>query len=351
MRPPSAAGGHGRARSKPGVDEHETPAGGPRHVPRQRRRGNVSTESPATDQGCQRESAPLGASDVVAPVSRSSTLDEANIPVVGECEDDHRRLARRKRGRGDPAARSTPRRPAPRSGCPRSATPRRDRRTGSGRRRRRRTLPTRRRSGARRPRCPSATRRWTASDWPFARGVTGASNTGSGSSSECGPGDEDAGRVRHPDRRAGGGEGHERQSLGGQLEDADRAGEVDEGQRLAIRRVARRAQRQLRPPLRATAMGRADRLGQVDRASASPPPTCHSHSPSPAPVLRIGATERDALAVGRVGRVELEVLVSGQDPPIGAVGALIDEPPAVARRPMSCRPARPRSRARARARR
>src|SRR5918999_3895031 len=74
MSPPSAAGGHGRARSRPGVDAHETPAG-----------GLWSRTPPAkageSYHGSQRGSAPRGTSGVRSPVVRSTSSIAPSSPT------------------------------------------------------------------------------------------------------------------------------------------------------------------------------------------------------------------------------------------------------------------------------
>ena len=98
-------------------------------------------------------------------------------------------------------------------------------------------------------------------------------------------GEDDARRSGSQIGAAAAANGDDREPLGRQLEDADRAGGVDERERLPIGRVARGAQRRAAVGLarRGSGVG-ADPSAGSSIGSASPPPTCHSHRPRPAPV-------------------------------------------------------------------
>ena len=328
MRPPSGAGGHGKARSQPGVDAHETPAGGHGHVPAsegapilsrfarprlraasvgwlhqarvasaRRRRGRRARPSPEAPESAKTTTASgsLGAIAAAATGSSVSTSADGMSP-------------------GLPAIRSRPSAPTyamlPSGPTPSTVAP------GPA------------------PRSvvvvPDRASRWTESPAPADQRGDGWIEGRAGCRSAARrAGQQHTRRVGHPDRRTGRVEWREREPFDGQLEDADGARQVHEGQRLAVRRIAWCADGpSLVRGFRRWRRAHAEHSGQGDRrgvAAADVP----LPQPEPAAGLHVGTREGDALAVRRVGRIELQVGLIGQDSTIGAVGALVDESPAV----------------------
>ena len=323
------------------------------HVPRQRRRANSSTVAGGRFRAANAGRAPLGASGVrrARSVDSSSDRPEPILPMTSSAPPERRRPSRPRPARSAARTGPAPSVSAEPTGASfgLSAIRSHPRAIGVA------ILPSSATPNASAPRRSGARRRRSRADEPV-HGVRRAAQRGARPARE--------GRARlvveaaepvrsTPDASgsqigaAGGGERGRasvaRRAARGCRRDPARSTKASV---CAVGRVTRRAQRGAASASRSTATGRAgaDRLGQVDRCGVA---TADLPLPQPEPGtgLGIGASEGDALAVRRVGRIELEGSSSVRIRAIGAVGALVRRAAGRPRRRASCRRARRRSRA------